>query len=138
VTIFDKPKSSVDTILAKFKIASAEKKKGLCPEKNELESPFTGTQSDTPTNEMSLSVSESKPGMWISGKGSILCIHFSGESEKSLLALFWHHMLENGIYLAQRGFMALNLELKKEHVDKFLLAVDEFVSKNRQALTRMA
>jgi glutamate-1-semialdehyde 2,1-aminomutase len=131
-------KSGVGAILAKFEIAGAQKKKGPCPEKNELESPFTGAQSDSPTNEISvesLSLSEARPGMWISGQGSMLCIHFSGESEKSLLALLWHHMLESEIYLAQRGFMALNLELNKGHVDKFLVALEEFVSKNRQALT---
>lgn len=131
-------KSGVEAILTKFEIAGAQKKKDPCPEKNELESPFTGAQSDSPTNEISvesLSLSEARPGMWISGQGSMLCIHFSGESEKSLLALLWHHMLESGIYLAQRGFMALNLELNKSHVDKFLVALEEFVSKNRQALT---
>ena len=111
-----------------------------CPQKNELESPFTGTQSTTtsPHNAFtveSLTLSESttprskttKGGMWVSGYGSMMCIHFSGESQQSLQGLFWHHMLEEGIYLAQRGFIALNIEMEESHVEKFLKATEGFV-----------
>ena len=61
-------------------------------------------------------------------------IHFSGESEKSLQALFWHHMLEDGIYLAQRGFVALNIAMDGSHVEKFLKATEGFVAMYRGAL----
>ena len=82
----------------------------------------------------SLTLSEEDPGMWISGQGSMLCIHFSGESKNNLQPLFWHHLIENGIYIAQRGFIALNLELKDNHVETFLKVFEEFVLKYKRVL----
>jgi glutamate-1-semialdehyde 2,1-aminomutase len=61
-------------------------------------------------------------------------IHFSGPSEKSLQALFWHYMLEQGIYLAQRGFVTLNIEMNEGHIEKFLTAADGFVATYQGAL----
>jgi glutamate-1-semialdehyde 2,1-aminomutase len=72
--------------------------------------------------------------MWVSGQGSMLCIHFEGPSQNSLKALFWHHMLEHGIYMAQRGFVALNLELRDEDIDKFLDAARSFVANWKKTL----
>ena len=111
-----------------------------CPMKNELESPFTGRQADHLANEVtveSLSLHEEHAdatNMWVTGQGSMIVIHFAGGIEKTFLALLWHHMLDNGIYMAQRGFMALNLELTEKHVDNCVAAVDSFVGKYRQAL----
>jgi glutamate-1-semialdehyde 2,1-aminomutase len=109
-----------------------------CPQENELESPFTGTQPATTSPAVtveSLNFSEStkpisktsKGRMWVSGYGSMMNIHFSGESQQSLQGLFWHHMLEESIYLAQRGFIALNIEMEESHVEKFLKATEGFV-----------
>lgn len=75
-----------------------------------------------------------KTHMWITGKGSMLCIHFSGDSEMSLKALYWHHMLDHGIYMAQRGFMALSIELTEEHIEKYVKAAEEFVIKWKPVL----
>jgi len=72
---------------------------------------------------------ETQSLMSISGKGSMLAIHFSGEQAKSLLKLFWHYMLKNSIYVAPRGFMALNLELTQQHVDAFVVATELFILK---------
>jgi glutamate-1-semialdehyde 2,1-aminomutase len=36
-------------------------------------------------------------------------------------------MLEEGIYLAQRGFIALNIEMEESHLEKFLKATEGFV-----------
>jgi glutamate-1-semialdehyde 2,1-aminomutase len=119
-------KSSIEALIKKHGIS--EHKPSNKTESNELESPFTG-QADEPSE-----TRDESPRMSISGKGSMLAIHFSGESGNSLLALFWHHMLENGIYLAPRGFMALNMELKQKHVDAFVAATEEFVVKFKQAL----
>jgi len=137
----DSLRSSLQAILAKYEINQPDlQTHAPCPQKNELESPFTGTQCDSPSNSISvesLSIEnkDTKPSMWVSGRGSMMNIHFSGESEKSLQSLFWHHMLENGIYLAQRGFVALNMEMKREHIDKFVKVAEEFVAKNQQALS---
>lgn len=66
------------------------------------------------------------PKIFIKGVGSLMCIHFAGMERELLQGLFWFHMLEQGIYLAQRGFIALSLEINKEHVEKFVSAVDSF------------
>jgi glutamate-1-semialdehyde 2,1-aminomutase len=125
-------KASVEGVLKKHGVVKQEfVKSAPCPEENELESPFTGSQVN---GAVQSSITEQEPRMFISGKGSMLSIHFSGESEKSLLALFWHHMLGNGIYLATRGFITLNLELRLEHVQKFVAATEAFVVEFKEAL----
>ena len=67
--------------------------------------------------------------MWISGIGSIMCVHFAGDAADPLHGLFFHHMLEEGIYLAPRGFIALSMEIKREHIFKFVNVLDSFVTK---------
>ena len=72
------------------------------------------------------------PEMWISGIGSILAIHFaSSPTQTTLQSLYYHHMLTEGIYLAERGFMALNIELDMEHVQAFVAATGRFIKKYR-------
>lgn len=133
-------KASIEKVLDKYELTIAPKR-APCPMKNELESPFTGEQSDYPEKSISvesLSLAEDRDGrasVWITGQGSMIAIHFSGENEKSFLALLWHHMLDSGIYMAQRGFMALNLELTEKHLEKFVTAFDSFIGKYRQALS---
>lgn len=68
----------------------------------------------------------SPPKMFIKGVGSLMTIHFAGPERLMLQALFFHHMLEHGIYVAQRGFIALNIEIGQDHVQKFSAAVDAF------------
>ncbi|KAH6683007.1 glutamate-1-semialdehyde 2,1-aminomutase [Halenospora varia] len=127
-------KKGVEDVLLKHGIAppqqnGALKMNGISnTEKHELESPFTGLSISSEKE------TEKKAKMWISGQGSMLCMHFSGESEKSLKALFWHHMLDKGIYMAPRGFMGLNLELKESHIENYVKAVEEFVGRYRDAL----
>ncbi|MCJ1246315.1 hypothetical protein MMC30_003521 [Trapelia coarctata] len=65
--------------------------------------------------------------MWISGIGSILNMHFGGPERELLQELFWHHMLREGIYMAQRGFVALSIEITVVHVQMFVDAVEKFV-----------
>lgn len=66
--------------------------------------------------------------MYISGIGSILAIHLP-PSSPDLQPLFYHHMLSKNIYFAERGFMALNIELGMEDVDKFVEATRDFVER---------
>jgi glutamate-1-semialdehyde 2,1-aminomutase len=133
-------KSGIEKVLTKYGLTVVPKK-GPCPMKNELESPFTGEQSGYHAKEISvesLSLAEKRDGatnIWVTGQGSMVHIHFAGESEKSFLTLLWHHMLDHGIYMAQRGFMGLNLELTDVHMEKFIEAIDGFVGKYRQALS---
>ena len=73
-------------------------------------------------------------GMYITGHGSLLAVHFCGPSNAQLKHLFWHHLVEGGVYIAQRGFIALNLELNEDHVVRFIKATEVFVGRYRVAL----
>lgn len=77
---------------------------------------------------------DEKLGMYITGRGSILAIHFCGPSQAQLRHIFWHHLIEEGIYMAQRGFIALNMEHTEKHVVMFVKATEVFVGKYRVAL----
>ena len=83
----------------------------------------------TPGNSPSRTPATKTPtaaAMYISGIGSILAIHLPSSK---LQSLFYHHMLSKGIYLAERGFMALNIKFGKEEVEKFVTATGDFVEK---------
>ncbi|MCJ1379670.1 hypothetical protein MMC17_002772 [Xylographa soralifera] len=67
------------------------------------------------------------PKMWVSGIGSILVIHFDGPGKDLWSELFYHHMLQERIYLAQRGFMALSIEITKKDTERFVIATDGFI-----------
>lgn len=71
--------------------------------------------------------------IYMSGIGSILAMHFP-PSSPHLQSLFYHHMLSRGIYLAERGFIALNIELGVNEVEKFVEATGEFVQRWRDVL----
>jgi glutamate-1-semialdehyde 2,1-aminomutase len=60
------------------------------------------------------------PVMFVQGMGSLMVIHFTGPQRGALQTLFFHHMLEHGIHLAQRGFIALNIMIGEEEVRKFV------------------
>ena len=71
--------------------------------------------------------------MYISGMGSILAMHFP-PSPPHLQSLFYHHMLSKNIYLAERGFMALNIELSMKEVNKFVAATGDFIEKYKDLM----
>lgn len=62
------------------------------------------------------------------GMGSCIGIHFSGKEAGVLRQLFYHHHLQRGLWLGQRGFLALNFAHVDGDIDKFLEAVKEFVA----------
>lgn len=68
------------------------------------------------------------PKMFIKGVGSLMTIQFAGPDKDVLQGLFFHHMLDSGIYLAQRGFVALSIMITDEHVELFVRAVRVFVN----------
>ncbi len=74
-----------------------------------------------------------KRPMAISGIGSILAMHFP-PSFPHLQSLFYHHMLSKNIYLAERGFISLNIELGTQDVEKFAEATGDFVDKYRNMI----
>ena len=75
------------------------------------------------------------PKMFVTGVGSIMVVQFGGPERGLLQGLFYQHMLEQGIYMAPRGFVALNIMLKDEDYTKFVQAVREFVERWVDALT---
>ncbi|KAH6698524.1 aminotransferase class-III [Leptodontidium sp. MPI-SDFR-AT-0119] len=54
------------------------------------------------------------------GFGSVIGISFNGPSSVQLRDLFFFYLLNNGVYVGHRGFFALNLTHKQEHVDGVL------------------
>jgi len=74
------------------------------------------------------------PKMYITGLGSLMHIHFAGSDKDILQALFFHHMLEEDIYMPQRGFIALSIEIRLRHVEAFVGAVEKFVVRFGRAL----
>ena len=78
------------------------------------------------------SSSESK--VFVTGVGSLMNITFAGTDKDALQALFWHHMIERGIYIATRGYIALNLVLEPQHVDAFIAVFEGFLDTYRDCL----
>lgn len=74
------------------------------------------------------------PKMFVTGVGSLMAIQFAGPEREFLQALFYHHMLGQGIYLAARGFVALNIMLTDDHVASFVKAVETFCDAWAQSL----
>ena len=108
-------KESIETVL---------QYRGLCE-------PTRGTSSidasGNGTQQSSSDTMSRPPKMWVSGIGSILVIHFDGSGKDLLSELFYHHMLQERIYLAQRGFMALSIEITKKDIERFVFATDGFI-----------
>ncbi|KAJ9612941.1 hypothetical protein H2200_002882 [Cladophialophora chaetospira] len=69
------------------------------------------------------------PRMFIKGVGSLMAIQFAGPDRDALQGLFYHHMLQQGINMAQRGFIALNIMLTENHVAEFVSALEVFVGR---------
>ncbi|MCJ1389569.1 hypothetical protein MMC18_002426 [Xylographa bjoerkii] len=104
---------------------------GLCGPTKEASSVNTTVNG---SRELSSGTANQPPKMWVSGIGSILVIHFDGSSKDLLLELFYHHMLQERIYLAQRGFMALSIEITKKDTERFVRAMDGFISRHKQLI----
>jgi len=69
------------------------------------------------------------PKMFVIGAGSLFAIRFRGPNHKTLSKLLYHHLLENGVYIAARGFLALSIEITEEHFWPILVASENFVDK---------
>ncbi|KEF57423.1 uncharacterized protein A1O9_05340 [Exophiala aquamarina CBS 119918] len=69
------------------------------------------------------------PKVFVIGSGSLFAVRFSGPDHKILSKLLYHHLLENGVYIASKGFLALTIEITEEHFWPLLVAVDSFIDK---------
>lgn len=86
---------------------------------------FVGpTQLETPDNAALKPV----PKIFVAGYGSMLNIRFSGPQTPLWQSIFYHHMLDNNIYVAARGYMTISLEVKSESIDLFIAALKSFLA----------
>ena len=74
------------------------------------------------------------PPVFISSRGSMLNLRFSGPDAGYWHNVYYHFMLEKGIYLASRGYTPLNLVITDGDVDMFVAAVKEFLEKYKTNL----
>jgi glutamate-1-semialdehyde 2,1-aminomutase len=74
------------------------------------------------------------PKVLITGRGSMLNVRFTGPDAAVWQNLYYHFMLEKGIYLASRGYTPLSLCITDEDVDIFTAAFEEFLTLHAQDL----
>ncbi|CAK7240538.1 MAG: hypothetical protein STHCBS139747_001980 [Sporothrix thermara] len=68
------------------------------------------------------------PRVFLSSRGSMLNLRFSGPDSGHWHNIYYHFMLEQGIYMASRGYTPLNLVISDEDVDMFVAAVEAFLA----------
>ncbi len=83
--------------------------------------------------------------MSATGRGSLLTIHpLAGEinspadlakADLRLKKLLYLHLIQNGIYIAERGYMALSLAIDDAACDRLVEAVESFLVKHRGLVT---
>jgi glutamate-1-semialdehyde 2,1-aminomutase len=78
-------------------------------------------------NEDSTIQLEHLPPMFITARGSMLNVRFSGPDAAKWQALYYHHMLARNIHIAVRGYTPLTLCAMEAHIDDYANAVQEFV-----------
>jgi glutamate-1-semialdehyde 2,1-aminomutase len=78
----------------------------------------------------------SLPKVFISGRGSMLNVRFTGSDASLWHNIYYHYMLDHGIYLASRGYTPLNLEITDENVDKFVDVIKGFLALHVNKLTK--
>ncbi len=61
--------------------------------------------------------------MWVTGMGSMLCIH---SSDGRYVELLFHTALEQGLHMARRGFMALSMAVDEQHCEALVNTTREW------------
>ncbi len=82
--------------------------------------------------------------MQVTGVGSLLTLHplggaiasaeDSAKADPRLKRLIYFHLLDEGIYVAERGFMALALTLSDADFDELQASLERFIEKHRSLL----
>ncbi len=69
--------------------------------------------------------------MWVTGVGSMLCVHSGDQMDDQtgggLLELYFHAMLNQGLYLARRGFMALSKAVTDDDCARLVSATQTWI-----------
>lgn len=63
--------------------------------------------------------------LWVTGVGSMIALHAADDRE---LELVFHAALDQGLYLARRGFMALSVAIDDAHCDRLVACISGHVS----------
>ena len=79
---------------------------------------------DTLRRSLEAVLSDAKPRMWATGRGSMLTVH---AEEDRLLDLYFHAMLAAGHYLARRGFIALSFEIDDSHCARLVSDTEQWI-----------
>ena len=66
--------------------------------------------------------------MWITGLGSMLCFH---SDHDELMELLFHRLLDEGLYVARRGFMALSMAITEDHCSRLVEATSAWAHQVR-------
>lgn len=66
------------------------------------------------------------PKVFVASHGSLLNVRFSGPDASLWHNLYYHFMLEKGIYMASRGYTPLSLVITDADVDAFIAAAGDF------------
>jgi glutamate-1-semialdehyde 2,1-aminomutase len=74
------------------------------------------------------------PPMFITARGSMLNVRFSGPDAPHWQALYYHHMLARNIHIAVRGYTPLTLRATEAHIDDYVKAVQDFVQMHKHQL----
>jgi glutamate-1-semialdehyde 2,1-aminomutase len=77
------------------------------------------------------------PRVSLASRGSMLNLRFTGPDSSTWHTLYYHHLLDNGFYIATRGFTPLSLEVTDEDVDKFVRVLREFLMVHLDALQQI-
>ncbi|KAL2863159.1 putative acetylornithine aminotransferase [Aspergillus lucknowensis] len=78
------------------------------------------------------------PPMFVTGRGSMLNVRFSGEEASMWQALFYHHMLSRDINIAVRGYTPLHLRVSLSDCDKYVQSIEAFVNEHKAMLKLMS
>ena len=81
------------------------------------------------------------------GLGSLMNVHGTSRpirncddippDQRAVKDLFFFHMLEQGFYLARRGFIVLSLPLTDDDLEHFVAAFEGFVERYRNLLRKL-
>ncbi|EGC41092.1 glutamate-1-semialdehyde 2,1-aminomutase [Histoplasma capsulatum var. duboisii H88] len=111
----DRLRKGIWTLLADRRIISKHLSQG-----GEAGEAYGIVEVDTFDRERQGKEAKALPRMFVSGHGSLINVRFTGFEAKVWQALFYHHMLDEHIYLAMRGYMALTIETTEDDVDRLI------------------
>lgn len=77
------------------------------------------------------------PPMFVTGRGSMINVRFSGPDSSIWQALFYHHMLSRNINIAVRGYTPLHLVLTKEEITLYIAETEAFVNLHKYILNSL-